>query len=76
MFTEDVMQVGSHGPHVRSLKFLLKQCGLGEGLEDSSHFDYPTKDAVLSFQRNEDISPTGIVDDDTMNRLIAAADQT
>ncbi|MDX1032843.1 hypothetical protein GOL82_16510 [Sinorhizobium medicae] len=76
MFSVDVLQVGSVGDNVRTLKFLLKQCGLGEFLEENGQFDYVTKDAVLCFQRHEDIAPTGIVDDETMSRLIAASDQT
>ena len=73
VFAAPILKQGSEGHDVFVLQQNLKK--LGYPVETDGVFGMTTYNAVVAFQRNEDLSPTGIVDRATWHALQARAAQ-
>ena len=64
------IQLGDEGPAVECIQHALIALGYLQAKEDASVFDETTRQAVLRFQADNDLSPTGMMDDDTLTLLL------
>jgi hypothetical protein len=65
-----ILQFGSRGPLVKSLRVTLNQVLIpSPNLAPSETFDDQTRDAVVRFQRRKGITPNGVVDEATWRAL-------
>ena len=64
------IQLGDVGPAVEFIQNALVLQGYLEPNDDASAFDEKTRQAVLDFQTEHDLSPTGIMDDETLTLLL------
>jgi murein L,D-transpeptidase YcbB/YkuD len=75
MYAEDTLTYRSKGEDVSSLKWLLRQCGYGDHLDNSDVYDRYTEKAVMKFQWAQGLPAHGVADNETFDRLIALADK-
>ena len=64
------IQLGDEGPAVEFIQNTLTAQGFLALRDDASAFDEKTRQAVLRFQEANDLSPTGVMDDDTLTLLL------
>ena len=64
------IQLGDEGPAVEFIQNTLVAKGYLAPHDDASAFDAKTQQAVLRFQTEHDLSPTGTMDDDTLTLLL------
>ena len=67
------LKAGDQGDDVTALQTLLYEMGYPEVGTPSSHFDSETMSAVLRFQGEHGLEPTGVVDEATRSTVIATA---
>jgi len=64
---------GERGDHVRTIQEAVRALGFAQGLRFSRGFlDRPTEQAILAFQRDRRLTPTGQVDQATLAAIDAA----
>lgn len=64
------IQLGDEGLAVEAIQEALKAQGYLAGNDDASVFDEKTQQATLAFQEANGLSPTGMMDDDTLTLLL------
>ena len=64
------IQQGDEGPAVEYIQHALIALGYLQANEDASDFDEVTCQAVMRFQEDNGLSPTGMMDDDTLTLLL------
>ena len=63
------LSIGSRGGEVRQLQLKLKRMGLFEYHTATGYFGPITKKAVTAYQNKHNLTPTGVVDSATRQKL-------
>lgn len=64
------IQLGDEGPAVEFIQNELIAQGYLNPRDDAAAFDERTRQAVIRFQQANSLSPTGVMDDDTLTLLL------
>ena len=64
------IQFGDSGQAVAIIQHLLCMRGYLDPADDSNNFNLQTQNAVIHFQEDNDLTSTGMLDDDTLTLLI------